>query len=340
MFKREIEIPSPEAMREESPLSASLEKGRKERIALIKRVLSGEEDKFLVIVGPCSAHAEAPVLEYVKRLGNLQERVQEKLVLIPRIFTDKPRTKGVGYKGMFSQPDLKAHEDILRGIRAVRRLHLRAIEESGLYAASEMTPGHSEYIEDLTAYAVVGARTSEDPLHRMTASGLSVAVGIKNPMSGSIPALVNSVYAAQHPQTFLYRGWQVTTEGNPYAHTVLRGRVDAEGKDFANFDLSTVKKILEEYDDRAELRHPAAVIDTNHSNSGKRYKEQIRISEEVLKNRDKDEAYRKLVKGLMIESFLEEGCQSCDEIYGKSITDPCLGWADTERLILTIAEKV
>ncbi len=341
MFEKQIAIPSAEEILSAQPLPRSLREVKARRDALAKAVIAGESDKLIVIVGPCSAHESAPVLEYVSRLGRLNERVSDKLVLIPRIYTNKPRTKGVGYKGMFSQPDPENKEDILRGIRTIRDLHLRAIDISGLSAADEMLyPENYPYVEDLLTYVAVGARSSENQMHRLVASGIELPVGIKNPMSGSIPVLLNSIYAAQSPQVFKYGAWQVATGGNPFAHAVLRGGVDLYGNDIPNFHYETVMRVWEGYEkSEGELKHPAIVIDANHSNSGKRFRQQIRIVEEVLQNRGYDRDFKRIVKGFMIESFLEEGCQQHDVVFGKSITDPCLGWADTERLILDIAEK-
>ncbi len=310
------------------------------RDKLIKDVLAGRSKKFLLIVGPCSAHEPSAVLEYVRRLGRLQEETGEKLVLIPRIYTDKPRSKGVGYKGMFSQPDPEEGEDILRGIRASRSLHLNAIAESGLSAADEMLyPESIAYLQDVLGYVAVGARSSENQLHRMVASGLSLPVGFKNPTGGSVEAMLNSVYAARCGQTFLLGGWQVRTEGNPFAHAILRGRVDEEGRDVPNYFPANIERAAEIFQ-RMGSGVRALIVDTNHSNSGKQFKRQIGIAEEVMRARGGSGVCRELVKGLMIESFLEEGRQDRAEIFGKSITDACLGWEDTERLILGIAEKV
>ncbi len=342
MFIKRQAIPSPEEIKAEQPLPASLAAVKRARDELAKDVISGSSEKLLVIVGPCSAHEPAPVLEYVARLGKLQERVKEKLVLVPRIYTNKPRTKGVGYKGMFSQPDPENKEDILKGIRTIRALHLRAIELSGLSAADEMLyPENYAYLEDLLTYNAVGARSSENQLHRLVASGIDLPVGIKNPMSGSIPVLMNSIYAAQSPQVFKYHEWQVETNGNPFAHAVLRGRVDNYGNDIPNYHYETVMQVLEGYrSTEGGLKNPAVIIDANHSNSGKQFRQQIRIVEEVMQDCRYDRDFKRVVKGFMIESFLVEGCQKHDIVYGQSITDPCLGWEDTERLLLDIAEKV
>lgn len=341
MFEKQIEIPTAEEILAEQPLPEDLKKIKHERDELAKDVIAGRSDKLLLIVGPCSAHESKPVLEYVRRLGKLNERVKDKLVLVPRIYTNKPRTKGVGYKGMFSQPDPENKENILRGIKTIRELHLHAIAESGLSAADEMLyPENYAYVEDLLTYIAVGARSSENQMHRLVSSGIELPVGIKNPMGGSIPVLLNSIYAAQSAQVFKYRDWQVGTQGNEYAHAVLRGMVDSYGNDIPNYHYETVMRVYEGYrGSNGDLKNPAIVIDSNHSNSGKQFKQQIRIIEEVLQNRLYDADFKKIVKGFMIESFLEEGCQKHDIVFGKSITDPCLGWEDTERLILDIAEK-
>ena len=341
MFNREEKIPEAEEILAEYPLPDDLKKIKAERDALASAVIRGETDKLLVIVGPCSAHESKPVLDYVERLGRLNEKVKDRLVLVPRIYTNKPRTKGVGYKGMFTQPDPKSREDILKGILTIRKLNIDAIGVSGLSAADEMLyPENYAYMEDLLTYVAVGARSSENQMHRLISSGIDLPVGIKNPMSGSIPVLINSIYAAQSGgQVFKYQGWQVRTTGNKLAHAVLRGAVDGYGNDIPNFHYETVMKVIESYS-KTGLENPAIIIDTNHSNSGKQYKQQIRIVEEALNNRLYDKDFKKYVKGFMIESFLEEGNQKEDIVYGTSITDACLGWADTERLILDVANKV
>ena len=340
MFNKRIKIPEPEEILSTTPMTAPLKTIKAERDKLVSEVISGESDKMLMIVGPCSAHEAKPVLEYVERLGKLNEKVKEKLVLVPRIYTNKPRTRGVGYKGMFSQPDPTKSEDILKGIYAIRNLNVKAIEISGLTAADEMLyPENIHYVDDLLSYIAVGARSSENQLHRLVASGIDVPVGIKNPMSGSVRVMLNSIYAAQSAQVFKLNGWQVETDGNPLAHAILRGAVDGYGNDLSNYHYENVMQTSELYL-KSGLKFPALIIDANHSNSRKNFKQQIRICEEVMQNRSYDEDFKKIVKGFMIESFLEEGNQTEDVVYGKSITDPCLGWADTERLILDIAERV
>ncbi len=341
MFHHQIKIPSAEEILAEQPLPESLQTIKAERDSLVREVIAGRSDKLLLVVGPCSAHESKPVLEYVRRLGKLNEKVKDKLVLVPRIYTNKPRTKGVGYKGMFSQPDPENKENILRGIQLIRELHIHAMEEAGLSAADEMLyPENYPYVADLLTYVAVGARSSENQMHRLVSSGIEVPVGIKNPMGGSIPVLLNSIYAAQSRQVFKYNSYQVETNGNEYAHAVLRGMVDSYGNDIPNFHYETVMRVNEGYaSSGGDLKNPAIVIDANHSNSGKKFYQQIRIIEEVMQNRLYDSDFKKIVKGFMIESFLVEGCQKHDEVFGKSITDPCLGWEDTERLILDVAEK-
>lgn len=340
MIEKQYFIPEPEEFIAEKPLTPAMKAIKKQRDEEIRNVIAGRSNKMLVIVGPCSAHEPAPTLEYISRLGKLNEKVKDKLVIIPRVYTNKPRTKGVGYKGMFLQPDPEGAADIARGIRSIRALHLAAIDESGLTSADEMLyPENTAYVEDLLSYHAVGARSVEDQLHRQVASGVDAPVGLKNPMSGNILALINSIFAAQSPQVFKYGNYQVSSGGNPYAHAILRGGVDASGSDVPNFHYETVMQLEEMYRG-SKLENPAIIIDTNHSNSGKQYKQQIRIAQEVMQNRRFDERFKGIVKGFMIESFLEEGSQKHDEVFGKSITDPCIGWTDTERLLLDLAEQV
>ena len=340
MLEKQYYIPEPEEFMAESPLSPELKEMKRRRDEEVKAVVSGRSGKMLMIVGPCSAHESAPVLEYISRLGKLNERVKEKLVLVPRIYTNKPRTKGVGYKGMFIQPDPEGEADIVRGIRSIRALHIAAMKESGLTAADEMLyPENTAYVEDLLSYHAIGARSVENQLHRLVASGIDTPVGMKNPMSGNLPAMINSIFAAQSPQVFKYRNYQVRSAGNPYAHAILRGGVDGAGADVPNFHYETVMRVAELYAG-AKLQNPAIIIDCNHSNSAKQCRQQIRIAQEVMQNRRFGSDFKKLVKGFMIESFLVEGSQPTGEVFGKSITDPCLGWEDTQRLSLDVAESV
>lgn len=340
MFEKQRLIPEPEEFIKENPLGENRARIKAARDKEIKDVLAGKSEKLLVIVGPCSAHQAAPTLEYAYRLGKLNEKVKQKLVLVPRIYTNKPRTKGIGYQGMFLQPDPLGEADIIRGIRATRALHLAVIDESGLTAADEMLyPENTAYVEDLLSYHTVGARSVENPLHRQAASGLDAPVGMKNPMSGNTMSLMNSIFAAQAAQVFKYRNYQVKSSGNEYAHAILRGWVNENGEDVANYQAQSVRKAADLYAEMG-LKNPAIIIDCNHSNSGKRHEKQADIAREILQYRDQDDELKSIVKGLMIESFLAEGSQKQDCVFGQSITDPCMGWERTERLLLDIAERV
>lgn len=333
------QLPTPAEIMEEFPLSERDKAIKKERDAEIAAVIRGEEDKLLVIVGPCSADNEDAVCDYVSRLSRLKDKVSDRLILIPRIYTNKPRTTGEGYKGIASQPDPEGKIDFKDGLTAVRHMHIRAIEESGLTAADEMLyPDNWGYVSDILSYVAIGARSVEDQGHRMTASGFDVPAGMKNPTSGALNVMLDSVYAAQHSHNFSYRGYEVRTNGNPLAHCVLRGSNNKHGQSQPNYHYEDLKLLLELYDKR-EIVNPSVVIDANHNNSGKQFKEQIRIVKEVLHSRRLSPDIRKLVKGVMIESYIVEGNQKIgDGVYGKSITDACLGWEDTERLLLDIAE--
>lgn len=335
------QLPSPDEVKALEPLSAEMKKIKAGRDRLIRDVITGESDKFLVIVGPCSADNEDSVCEYTNRLAKVQEKVADRLVLVPRIYTNKPRTTGEGYKGMLHQPDPEAKPDILAGILAIRHMHIRSISETGLTAADEMLyPDNWHYLSDILSYVAIGARSVENQEHRLMVSGLDIPVGMKNPTSGDFSVMLNSVVAAQGRHDFISRGWEVRTEGNPLTHTILRGAVNKHGNTIPNYHYEDIQLLLEKYEER-NLENPAVLIDANHSNSGKKYKQQIRIVKEILHSRRIDEDIRKLVKGVMIESYLVEGCQQigADHIYGKSITDPCLGWEDTEKLLYTIAEQ-
>lgn len=332
-------LPTPAEIREEYPLPEELRAIKQKRDEEIKDVITGKSQKFLVIIGPCSADNETAVCDYANRLAKVSEKVQDKLILIPRVYTNKPRTTGDGYKGLVHQPDPEKKPDFLAGLIAMRKMHIRVVEESGLTAADEMLyPENWRYISDILSYVAIGARSVEDQQHRLTASGFDVPAGMKNPMSGDLSVMLNSVYAAQHPHSFIYRGWEVTTTGNSLTHTVLRGAVNKHGSNVPNYHYEDLNLLLEMYG-KMDLRNPACIIDANHSNSGKQFAQQIRITKEVMHSRRLNEDIRRLVKGVMIESYIEEGCQKIgDGIYGKSITDPCLGWEDTERLIHEIAE--
>lgn len=333
------QLPTPDEIKGQYPLSEKLAALKQERDQMISDVITGKDNRFLVIIGPCSADNEDAVLDYVTRLAPVAEKVKDKLILIPRIYTNKPRTTGSGYKGIASQPDPEKKPDMLAGLIAMRNMHIHAIEESGLTCADEMLyPENWGYVEDLLSYVAIGARSVEDQHHRLTVSGFDVASGMKNPTSGDFTVMLNSVYAAQHPHHFVYRGHEVKTTGNPLTHVVLRGAVSKHGNSVQNYHYEDIMRLIDKYN-QTELKNPAAVIDANHSNSGKQYKEQIRIVKEVMHNRKLSQDIRDIIKGVMIESYIEEGAQKVgNHIYGKSITDPCLGWKDSEKLIYDIAE--
>ena len=335
------ELPLPADLKAEYPLSDKIIKIKEKRDAEIRDIFTGKSDKFIVIVGPCSADNEDAVCEYVNRLARVNEKVSDRLMIIPRIYTNKPRTTGEGYKGMLHQPDPDKAPDLLAGIIAIRKMHIRAIEETGLTAADEMLyPENRSYLDDILSYEAIGARSVENQQHRLTASGMNIPIGMKNPTSGDFLVMLNSVIAAQHSHSFIYRGMDVTTDGNDLAHVILRGGVDKYGTCNPNYHYEDLVRLLSLYQ-KMELKNPAAIIDANHSNSNKKFKEQIRITSEILHSRSYNPEPKKLIKCVMIESYLEEGNQKIcpDMIYGKSITDPCLGWKDTERLIYEIAEK-
>ena len=335
------ELPHPTEIKNEHPLSAELIAVREQRDKEIKAVFAGKSDKFLLIIGPCSADSEEPVLDYITRLRELQEKVRDKILMIPRIYTGKPRTTGDGYKGMLHQPDPAGTPDLKSGIIAVRHLHMKALAETGFTAADEMLyPENYSYLDDLLAYIAIGARSVENQQHRLVSSGVSIPVGMKNPTGGDISVMMNSITAAQHRHAFIYRGCEVKSDGNPYAHAILRGYVNDRGQSFPNYHYEDLASLAQIYAEKG-LQNPALIVDTNHSNSGKRYLEQIRISKEILHSMRHSDDIRKLVKGLMIESYIEDGSQKIGEnIYGKSITDPCLGWEKTERLVLDLADQL
>lgn len=335
------ELPLPEVLKNEYPLSPELKAVKQRRDEEIRRIFTGESDKFVVLVGPCSADNEDTVCEYVRRLKKVSDKVSDKLMIIPRVYTNKPRTTGDGYKGMLHQPDPEKGEDMLAGIIAIRQMHTHVVEETGFTCAEEMLyPENHRYLSDLLAYVAIGARSVEDQQHRMVASGVGIPVGMKNPTGGDISVMMNSITAAQNSQTFLYRGWEVVTTGNPMAHAILRGYVDNHGRSHANYHYEDLRNLKEAYD-KAQLQNPAVLVDCNHSNSGKQYLEQIRIAKDVLHSMRASEDIRGLVKGLMIESYLEDGAQKIGEgVYGCSITDPCLGWEKSEKLIYDLAEEL
>ena len=335
------QLPSPAEIKRDFPLSEELKQLKKERDAMISDVITGKDDRFLVIIGPCSADREDAVCDYVSRLTKIQEDVADRLIIIPRVYTNKPRTTGEGYKGIASQPDPEKAPDMIEGLIAMRKMHIRAIKETGLTAADEMLyPENWGYVSDILSYVAIGARSVEDQQHRLTVSGFDVAAGMKNPTSGDFSVMLNSVYAAQHPHSFIYTGWEVNTHGNDLAHTVLRGATNKHGANIPNYHYEDLRLLYELYMKR-NLKNPACIVDTNHSNSGKQYMEQIRIAKDIVHSRKLNADINRIVKGLMIESYIEDGAQGVhDGIYGKSITDPCLGWEKTERLLLDLAEEL
>lgn len=337
LFKRRL--PAPQDVIKMYPLSEKLASRKNANDKEIRGVLEGKIKKFLLIIGPCSADREDAVLEYATRLRAVQEKVSDKLILVPRIYTNKPRTTGAGYKGMLHQSDPHRAPDMFRGLISIRRLHIRCLEETGFSGADEMLyPENHRYLADILSYVAVGARSAENQQHRLTASGLDVPVGFKNPTSGDLSVMLNAVTAAQSPHDFSYGGFEVQSTGNPLAHAILRGSVNRFGTNLPNYHYEDLTELSDLYE-KSSLRNPAVIVDANHSNSGKRYEEQPRIAKEILHSMKHNAGVARLVKGVMIESYLQDGCQKITEsVYGKSITDPCLGWEKSERLIYEIAE--
>lgn len=332
-------LPIPKEIKEQFPMPQACIPIKQKRDQELTEIITGQSDRFLLIIGPCSADNEEAVLDYVHRLKEVQETVKEKIMIVPRIYTNKPRTTGKGYKGMLHQPDPQDKPDMMAGLIAIRQMHIHVIEQTGLTGADEMLyPENHWYLNDVLSYNAVGARSVENQGHRLVASGVDGPCGMKNPTSGDFNVMLNSIEAAQAPADFIYRGWEVETPGNPYAHAILRGAVNKHGRSIPNYHYEDLALLAEMYAHR-ELKNPACIVDCNHSNSNKQYKQQIRIAKEVLHSCRHSETIRSLVKGLMIESYIEEGCQKItDGVYGKSITDPCLGWSDTKTLILELAE--
>lgn len=332
-------LPIPAEIKKQYPISEKVAQIKNERDAMIRDVFTGASKKFLVIIGPCSADNEESVMDYTMRLAKVQDKVGDKVLIIPRIYTNKPRTTGEGYKGMVHQPDPEKKPDMLAGLVAIRKLHIRAVEETGLTCADEMLyPENYWYLADILSYVAIGARSVEDQHHRMTTSGMDVPAGMKNPTSGDFSVMLNSVVAAQASHNFIYRGWEVSTTGNDLAHVILRGATNKHGNSIPNYHYEDLIRLLHMYDQR-NLKYPAAIVDANHSNSNKQYEEQVRIVKEVLNSRNLNHSLKDLVKGVMIESYIEPGNQKigCGQhIYGKSITDPCLGWKESEELIYDI----
>ena len=339
IFKRKL--PIPKEIKEQYPLTAELAQVKARRDKEIADVFTGKSGKMVLIIGPCSADREDAVLEYCERLAKLQEAVSDKLVLIPRVYTNKPRTTGDGYKGLLHQPDPRKTSDMLEGVIAIRRLHTNVLANTGLPTADEMLyPDNYRYLSDLLSYVAVGARSVENQEHRLTSSGIDVPVGMKNPTSGDISVMLNSIMAAQHPHTFIYRGWEVDTTGNPLAHAILRGYVNKHGESMPNYHFEELERLYNAYTAKG-LQNMALIVDANHANSGKKYQEQPRICKEVLHSCRHSGEIKSIVKGFMVESYLEPGCQKIgDGVYGKSITDPCLGWEETIRLVQDIADLI
>lgn len=339
IFKRKL--PIPKEIKEQYPLTAELAQVKARRDKEIADVFTGKSGKMVLIIGPCSADREDAVLEYCERLAKLQEAVSDKLVLIPRVYTNKPRTTGDGYKGLLHQPDPRKTSDMLEGVIAIRRLHTNVLANTGLPTADEMLyPDNYRYLSDLLSYVAVGARSVENQEHRLTSSGIDIPVGMKNPTSGDISVMLNSIMAAQHPHTFIYRGWEVDTTGNPLAHAILRGYVNKHGESMPNYHFEELERLYNAYTAKG-LQNMALIVDANHTNSGKKYQEQPRICKEVLHSCRHSGEIKSMVKGFMVESYLEPGCQKIgDGVYGKSITDPCLGWEETIRLVQDIADLI
>lgn len=338
-FKRKL--PVPKEIKAEMPLSTEAEKIKTKRDEEIAKVFRNESDKFLLIIGPCSADRPDSVLDYIGRLADVQKDVDDKIIIIPRIYTGKPRTTGAGYKGMLHQPDPDKKPDMLEGIRAIRSLHKDAIEQTGLTCADEMLyPENARYLSDLLSYIAVGARSVENQEHRLVSSGFDIPVGMKNPTSGDLSIMLNAIKAAQSSHTFLYRGWEVESNGNPLAHAILRGSVSKHGNNHANYHYEDLRQLYDLYC-CGGFENPAVIVDTNHSNSGKKYLEQVRIANEVLHSMRHCNDVKSMVKGFLVESYIEDGNQKIEDgVYGKSITDPCLGWDKTKEMILSIAEQL
>ena len=334
-------LPIPKEIKELYPIDEKSAKVKAERQEEIKKIFEGKSDKFILIIGPCSADNKGAVMDYMGRLRTVQDEVADKIFIIPRIYTNKPRTTGAGYKGMLHQPNPDERPDMLKGIISIRDLHLSALRDCGFICADEMLyPENYRYLSDLLAYVAVGARSVENQQHRLVSSGIETPVGMKNPTGGDLSIMMNSITAAQHSHTFLYRGWEVKSDGNPYAHAIMRGYVDFAGKNVSNYHYEDLVKLNQLYAESG-LKNPTAIIDTNHANSGKQYLEQIRIAKDVVYSRNHNKDIKNLVKGLMIESYIEDGAQKIGEhIYGKSITDPCLGWQKSKELILKIADTL
>ena len=340
-FVFERELPSAKHLKELLPVSEATAALRERRVALMKKIIAGDYDRLMLIIGPCSADNEEAVLDYMHRLAKVQEKVEDKIFIVPRVYTNKPRTTGEGYKGMMHQPDPNQKPNAFEGLKAIRHMHIRVMEETGLVAADEMLyPDNYRFLDDVLGYVAVGARSVENQQHRLTCSGLDIPVGMKNGTGGDVDIMYNAIRAAQSSHDFIYQNWEVSTQGNPYAHAVLRGGVDSRGLNIPNYHFEDLLRIAEEYQQKG-MQNPAIIVDTNHSNSAKQFEQQPRIASEVMHSMGYAPILRKMIKGFMVESYIEPGAQKIDDhqIYGKSITDPCLGWRETERMIYEMAEK-
>ena len=338
-FKRKL--PIPKDIKEMFPISEEDTKRRDEAVDKVKAILDGRDDRLLMVIGPCSADNETAVLDYLLRLRKVQDKIEEKICIVPRVYTSKPRTTGKGYKGMLHQPDPLLGEDMLKGIIAIRETYIRTMKETGFFCADELLyPENYRYLSDILCYVAIGARSVENQFHRLTASGLDIPVGMKNPTAGDLSVMMNSLVAAQSGHTFIYRNWEVESHGNPYAHAILRGHTNKHGQSIPNYHYEDLRLVCDMYNEK-DLQNPAIMVDANHANSGKKFIEQVRICKEVVQSKKASEDIGKMVKGVMVESYIEDGCQPVDgTVYGKSITDPCLGWEKTERLIYDLAEMV
>ena len=341
-FNYKKQMPSAEHLKELMPVPENLVKARQKRLNELCDIFSGNDDRLLLIIGPCSADNEDSVADYMQRLCKVQEKVADKIFIVPRIYTNKPRTTGEGYKGMMHQPNPVKAPDAFEGLKAIRRMHLRVVSETGFICADEMLyPDNHSYLDDILGYVAVGARSVENQQHRLVASGVDMPIGMKNGTSGDVGVMFNAIYAAQHGHDFIYQTHEVSTEGNPYAHAILRGSIDEHGRNIPNYHYEDLLRIASQYETKG-LLNPAIIIDTNHNNSGKQYQQQPRIASEVMHSMMYEPLLKKMIKGFMVESYIEPGCQKIDEhgVYGKSITDPCLGWNETEKMIYDIAEKL
>ncbi len=334
-------LPIPKLIKEQYPVPAEALEIKERRDEEIRKIFTGEDSRLLLVIGPCAADSEEPVLDYISRLVKVQEKVKDKILIVPRIYTNKPRTTGGGYKGMLHYPDPSERPDLIKGVIAIRKLHMKSLADYGMSSADEMLyPANYRYLSDLLSYVAVGARSVENQEHRLIASGIDAPVGMKNPTGGDISVMMNAIIASRSSHTFIYRGWEVKSQGNPYSHAILRGYVDSMGRSYPNYHYEDLISLCEAFD-KSELENPAVIVDCNHANSGKKYDQQVRIANEVLHSCRHSADIKKIVKGFMIESYIEDGAQKIGEnIYGKSITDPCLGWPKTEELIYTMAEQI